>query len=437
MKKIGVLLFAISTVWASAQKRWSLQECVEYAVKNNLQVVQSAYNKDLQDKNLEIAKREKLPSVGASVSNTAGFGQQLYVDYLVRNDNWNTNANVSANMLLYNNGRLEKLVRKSGFDVEAAQYDLETVKNNISLQIAQQYLSVLLNKEIVKISTSALENAKKQYDRAKITTEIGTTPQTTLAEAEAAMAREKQTLKSAEVNVSRGLFNLAQLLQLPDYREFDVESIPDIQNVSTPLWSADEVLQTAYTLQPQIKAAESRIRSSEAQTEVTRTGFWPTISASAGLGTLYFNRLNSGHDETFFNQLNNNFSQQIGITANVPIFNKGITRVQVEQSKINEDLAKNALLQQKQEVKQNVQGAHFDAESNYEIYLAALDSEKSSQLALDFAEKSFAAGRSSIYDVNVARNNYANAQGSTAQAKYNYLFSLKLLQFYSGIPLSL
>ena len=437
MKKIGVVLFAICSFYASAQKKWTLQECVDYAVKNNLQVIQSAYSKDMQDKNLEIAKREKLPSVSASISNTAGFGQQLYVDYLVRNDNWNTNANVGANMILYNNGRLEKAVRKTGYDVEAAQYDLETVKNNISLQIAQQYLSVLLNKEIVKISASALENARKQYDRAKITTETGTTPQTTLAEAEAAMARESQALKSAEVNVSRGLFSLAQLLQLPDYRVLDVEDVPNVDMVTSPLISADEVLETAYNLQPQIKAAESRIRSSEAQTEVTRTAFWPTISATAGIGTLYFNRLNAGHDEVFFNQLNNNFSQQIGVTANVPIFNKGITRLQVEQSKINENIAKNTLLQQKQEVKQNVQGAHFDAESNYEIYTAALDAEKSSQLALDFTEKSFAAGRSSIYDVNIARNNYANAQGSTAQAKYNYLFSLKLLEFYSGIPLSL
>lgn len=129
--------------------------------------------------------------------------------------------------------------------------------------------------------------------------------------------------------------------------------------------------------------------------------------------------------------------QQIGVAANIPIFNKGITKLQVEQAKINEDIARTSLLQQKQEVLQNVQRAQFDAESNYEAYSAALEAERSSKLALDFAEKSFQAGRSSIFDLNIARNNYANAQGSVAQAKYNYIFSMKLLNFYAGIPLSL
>ena len=139
----------------------------------------------------------------------------------------------------------------------------------------------------------------------------------------------------------------------------------------------------------------------------------------------------------FFKQYKDNFGQQLGLSANIPIFNKGITRLNVEQSKINEDIAKTTLLLQKQEVLQNVQKAQFDAESNYESYLAATEAEKSSRLALDFAEKSYNAGKTTIYDLNTARNNYANAQGSVAQSKYNYLFSLKLLNFYAGIPLSL
>ena len=139
----------------------------------------------------------------------------------------------------------------------------------------------------------------------------------------------------------------------------------------------------------------------------------------------------------FFKQYKDNFGQQVGLSANIPIFNKGITKIQVEQSKINEDIARNTLLQKKQQVLQNVQQSQFDAEANYQNYTAAIESEKSSKLALDFAQKSFDAGRTTIYDINTARNNYVNAQGSVAQAKYNYLFSMKLLNFYAGIPLSL
>lgn len=449
MKKSALFLLSFLSVFAFSQKKWTLQECVNYATENNLQVLQSGLNKKNQDLNLDIAKRDYLPSVNGTVQSNGSFGQQLVGTQTVRNDNFNNNINVGANMLLFNYGRLAKQIRKTQFDVEASQFDTEAIKNNISLQIAQQYLSVLLNKEIVKISNSSLENAQSVYNRSKITTDVGTTAQTVLAEATAALAREKQNVQTAQINVSRSLFALAQLLQLPNYKDFDVVDVPVDNQLDAPLYSAETILDKALSDQPEIKAAESRISSANAQTEVARTAFWPTISATAGLGTFYFNSLTTnirGYDpvnnvtlteQNFFGQSKDNFGQQIGLSANIPIFNKGITRLQVEQTKINEDIAKNNLEQSKQNVKENVQQAQFDAESNYENYLAAVEAERSSTLALDFAQKSFEAGRTTIYDLTNARNNLANAQGSVAQSKYNYLFSLKLLNFYAGIPLSL
>lgn len=446
MKKGWIIILGLACMGLNAQKKWSLRECVDYAVKHNLQVIQNEYSKQVQDSNLKIAKKNYLPSVSANVGNTVSFGQASLGTGSIRNDRFGNNAAIGADILVYNNGRLEKTIRKTEFDVEASQYDIETIKNDISLQIAQQYLTTLLNKEIVKISEAAVENAQKQYDRAKITTQTGTTAQTILAEAEAALAREKQNLKTAEINVGRSLFALAQLLQLSEYKDFDVEDVNVPDQLAPQLKSVDEVLNTAYETLPQVKAAESRIRAAETQTEVTKTSFWPTVTASAGIGSFYNNLLNTNNvgselfyvnERTFFQQYKDNFGQNVGLSVNIPIFNKGITRLQVEQSKINESIAKASLEQQKQTVRQSVQQAQFDVDANYEIYLAAIEAEKSTKLALDFADKSYAAGRSTIYDVNIARNNYANAQGSVEQAKFNYLFSLKLLNFYAGIPLSL
>ena len=446
MKKTAVFLLSFVSFVAFSQKKWSLQECVNYAVENNLQVIQNTLNTKTQDNSLQIAKRQYLPSVSGNINNNASFGQGRDVFGTTnRNDNFSNSASVGADILVYNNGRLEKNIRKTEFEVEASKFDLERIKNDISLQIAQQYLSVLLNREITKISESALENADRLYKRAKITTEVGTTPQTVLAEAEAALAREKQNVNTAEINTNRSLFALAMLLQLPDYKNFDIQEVPVNRMLDAPLFTAENIIAKAYENQPQVKAAESRIKSAEAQTEVTKTAFWPTVTANAGLGSSYFYLIspakdlngNSIQQSQFFTQYKDNFGQQLGLSANIPIFNKGITKLQVEQSKINEDIAKTTLLQQKQQVLQNVQQAQFDAESNYEAYLAATEAEKSAKLALDFAEKSFAAGRSTVYDLNSARNNFANAQGSVAQAKYNYLFSMKLLNFYAGIPLSL
>lgn len=448
MKKVLTVVLGLAFAGINAQEKWSLRECVDYAVKHNLQVIQNEYSKQIQDSNLRMAQKNYLPTVSASMGNNVSFGQASLGTTSIRNDQFSNSANIGADILIYNNGRLEKTVRKTQFDVEASQYDIETIKNDISLQIARQYLTTLLNKEIVKIAQSAAENAKKQFDRAKITTDVGTTAQTVVAEAEAAWAREKQNLKTAEINVDRSLFALAQLLQLKDYKSFDVEDVEISEQLAPQMISVDEVLNTAYESQPQIKAAESRIKSAEAQTEVTKTGFWPTLTASVGVGTFYRNLLNtaySGYDQMgnatkepgFFQQYKDNFGQQGGLNLNIPIFNKGITKLQVEQSKINENIAKNSLEQQQQAVRQNVQQAQFDVDANYEVYLSALEAAKSSKLAMEFADKSYAAGRTTIFDLNIARNNYANAQGSVEQAKYNYVFSLKLLNFYAGIPLSL
>ena len=449
MKKLLIVLSGILIIQIQAQKKWTLREAVDYAVQNNLQVISSQYNTQIQQNNLEIAKREYLPSVSGNFNNNASFGQGLDVfGNSKRNDNFNNSANVGASILLFNNGRLEKNISRTQFELQANQQDLEKIKNDISLQVAQQYLQILLNKEIEIIANSALQNAQKQYNRAKITTDVGTTPKTVLAEAEAALAREKQNVKNAEINTERSLFTLAQLLRIKDYKTFDVASVEINEGITPPLQSAQNIIETAYNYQPQLKAAEYRIQAAEEQTKITKTAFWPTISATAGIGTSYFNSLttNFGGVDAFgigiaerniFNQYKDNFGQQIGISANIPIFNKGITKLQVQQSKINEDIARTNLEVQKQDVLQNVQRAQFDAESNYQNYITALEVERSSRLSLDFAEKSYAAGRSTIYEVNIARNNYANAQGSVAQAKYNYLFSLKLLNFYAGIPFSL
>lgn len=440
MKKSAAVFLVVLSVSAFAQKKWTLQECVNYALENNLTVVQNNLNTQIQEYSLKIAKKEYLPSVSGNFGNTASFGQTSdNAGKAIRTDAFSNNASIGANMLLFNHGRIEKNITRTAYEVEASKFDVERIKNDISLQIAQQYLSVLLNREITKISESAFENADRLYRRAKITTEVGTTPQTILAEAEAALSREKQNVETAKINTNRSLFSLAMLLQLEDYKNFDVQNVEINDVLNAPLFTTENVIEKAYENQPQIKAAESRINSAAAQTEITKTAFWPTITANAGLGSSYFFLFNNGNlpQANLFEQYKDNFGQQIGVSANIPIFNKGITKLQVEQSKLNEDIAKVALLQQRQEVLQNVQQAQFDAESNYAAFMAATDAERSSRLALDFAEKSFGAGRSTIYDLNNARNNFANAQGSVAQAKYNYLFSMKLLNFYAGIPLSL
>ncbi len=438
MKKNFSVIFLALFAFAFSQKKWTLQECVDYAVKNNLQVISNQYNADIQSKTAAIAKNDALPGVSGTVNNLTNFGNtQGFQGSIGRNDYFSNSASVGANMTLYNNGRIRKNAAKSQYDLDASLLDVEKTKNDISLQIAQQYLQVLLNKEVKKITDESVANAEKVLKRAKTTTEVGTTPKTVEAEAAAGLAREKQRQKSAEIDIQRALFNLAMLLQLKDYQNFDIEMVMLPEMLDAPLASSENIVDKAFENQPQVKAAETRILSAQKQIEIAKTAFFPTISTNAGIGTNYFDSFSNSISQSFYNQYKDNLYQQISVAANVPIFNKGITKLRVEQAKISESIAKNSVEIQKQEVRQNVQKAYFDANANYEIYLAAQEAEKSAKLALDFAEKSYEAGRTTIYDLNTARNNYVNAQGSVSQAKYNYIFSTKLLNFYAGIPLSL
>ena len=444
MKKYFSILFLALFALAFSQKKWTLRECVDYAVKNNLQVINNQYNNDIQSKNLAMAKNDYLPTVSGSVNNTASFGQSQYVNTIVRNDNFSNNANIGANIQLYNAGRIRKTAEKSQYDLTASLLDTEKTKNDVSLQVAQLYLQILLNKEVKKITDESVNNAEKVLNRAKITTEVGTTAKTVEAEATASLAREKQRQKSAEIDIERSLFNLAMLLQLKEFKEFDVQEVPLPSMLAAPLNSTDNIVNTAYENQPQVKAAETRILSAQKQIEIAKTLFLPSVSASAGFGSFYFNRLSGVFDgqgnrvsqDDFMKQYKDNFGQNLGLSLNIPIFNKGNTKLQVEQAKISENIAKNTLEQQKLSVRQDVQKAYFDANANYENFMAAVEAEKSTKLALDFAEKSYEAGRSTIYDLNNARNNYVNSQSTVSQAKYNYIFSMKLLNFYAGIPLT-
>lgn len=442
MKKISIL-FSLMSVFLFSQKKWTLQQSIDYAMEHNLQIISNKYNQKIEEYNLQIAKNEHLPTINANMSNYLRFGQtQGFQGSIGRNDNFNNDLNISANILLYNGGRLEKQVEKKQYDIEISKHNSEITKNNISLQIIQQYLSVLLNKEILKVNESAVENAQKVYEKAKITTEVGTTARTILVEAEALLSREKQKYSLVEIDIKRSLFLLAQTLQLKDYHQFDIEDTDINEQIPVLLNPLEEILDKVYVSHPQILSAQSGIKSSQAQIQVIKTSFLPIISLNAGMGTFYYNSLvtditgidafgNYIKEINLPKQYKNNFYQQMGLSINIPIFNKGNTKLQVQQAKISEDIAKNNLAIQIQEIKQNIQKIYFDIESYYQTYLSAKETEKSTELALDFAEKSYDAGKINIYDLNIARNNYINAKSSVIQAKYNYIYQFKILKFYT------
>lgn len=440
MRKITFITILLTSFLLNAQKKWTLEEAVEYAMKNNLQIVYNQQLYEYEYKNVQIAKNDYLPVVSSNFNNVLRLGQtQGFQGGIGRNDNYSNELSVSANLLIYNGGRLKKNVEKKQLDVEITKQTIEIVKNDIHLQILQQFLSINLNKELLKIRQSALENAEKILERAKITTTVGTTSRTVLAEAEATVSSEKQKLKQAEIDIKRSLFKLAQILQLKDYQYFDIEE--EVLEEKIIPYSLNQTIEIALANHPTIKSAEFKIKSAGKQTEIVETAYPPMINFNAGVGSFYYNSLvtnitgidamgNYIKEATMFTQFKNNFFQQMGVSVSIPIFNKGNTKVQVAQSKINEDIVKQNLAIKKQELIENIQKVYFDMESHFQTMMSAIETEKSTALALDLAQKSYEAGKSSIYDLNIARNNFITAKSSVVQAQHNYIFNLKILEVY-------
>ena len=436
MKKlIAIGFFAfISTV--SAQEKWSLLDCVNHATENNLTVQQNKINEELSENDLQYANNQWLPTANGYFDNsltlgthhpTIDKGYQQYTNSL----------GVNSAITIYNGGLLNLNKEKAGLVVDSYKFQTETVINDISLLVVNYYLNIVLNRELLMIAEGNLAVTEQQLDRSEKLFEFGRIARADLVQAEANVAQEKKNVADAKIGVERALFNLSVLLQLPDYREFDIETIALPDDINMGLYDLNQVLQTAYAEQPAVKKAEIDLETAGKEIEIAKTGFKPTVTGSYNLGTSYADYFNKGLvTDAWLSQWYENITNVFGVQVNIPIFEKFNNKLNVQKAQISESLAQNTLEQQKQTIRENVQEAYFNANSSFIAYEAAKESVRSSEISADFAQRSFDAGVLNIYDLNTARNNYVVAQSQMVQAKYNFIFRMKVLDFYAGIPLT-
>lgn len=313
MRKYLLGIMLLNSVLSFSQKKWSLQNCIDYAIEHNLQISAEKINLENQKENIRIAKKEKLPIVSGSINNSLNFGQNVILGTLQRNDNLSNNASLSASIQIYGNGKLKKSIEKAQYDVETADFNKQNIENNIILQIIQSYLQVLLNKEVYKIDSGSYENADKLYQKSKLTTQAGLTAFSVESEALAEVSRKQQAMLNTENEVKRTLFNLSVLLQLEDEENFDIEdvSVSEIQPQIPE--STESYIENALKNQPVIKSAETQIKSAKMQTEIIKSNLYPILNGNLGLGTYYFKYFNDNYTKSpsFFKQYYENFGQQV------------------------------------------------------------------------------------------------------------------------------
>ncbi|MEM9647329.1 MAG: TolC family protein [Bacteroidota bacterium] len=448
MKLKIFLLMALCAVFATnaQMRKWTLEECVTYAVENNLSIEQFELD-------LESAKIDKSDALGnmlpdlngsTSLSSNTGFSINPTNNLPTNSTAFNVNGGISSNVTLFNGLRNIRQLNRAKLNAIASQYRLDDLKDDIRLNVANAYLQVISNKEQLKTFRAQFAVTEQDLKRTKELVESGVVPRGDLLEIEATAANQEQQIVNGESLVLISRINLAQLLQITDYENFDVADegfeIPpsDILNNS-----AKVIFDKALGFRNDIKFSESNVKLAEDDLKIAKGSYYPTLSAFFQYGTRY-------SDVTQIPDANGvpftpNFTDQLwifdgisyGAQLNVPIFNGWSTRNNVKRSQINLEKARLQFEQDKLDLETNIQQAYVDVTTFFKAYEAAEKTLEARRLAYDYAKERFNVGLMNAFDFSQAQSRVDNAEADVIRTKYDYIFRLKILEFYFGIPISL
>lgn len=422
--KIYIILGALlATSFMSAQKPWTLQQCVDTALANNRNVKQQALTKQTKEIAYIQARQNLLPNLNGQVSQNYKFGNSVS-QFL--SDKNSTTIGLSSDLTLFNGLKMKYNIDARKADMYASDADLEKIKQDITMSVAAGFLQILLNKELLQIATNQLELTETKIEQRKGLVAAGKMAEGEMYDLLAQEAKEEQSRIQAENTLKLSLLDLAQILELDHFENLDIVAPENLSESDLQLLSADAVYESAITHRAEIKGAEYRLKSSENTVLVNRADFYPKLNLNAQSGTGYYNFGNP--DLTFGKQFSDNFMTIIGLNLQIPIFNKFDVRNRVRTAQIGVQSNMLNVNNAKLELKKSIQQAYYNALGAKSRWDAALKSEIASREAYRFTNQKFEAGRATLYELYQAKSNLTQVLSEQAQAKYDYFFRMKMLE---------
>lgn len=444
---ITILLALFAVTLSSAQVReWTLQECVEYAVENNLSVEQFELD-------LENAKIDKSDAVGnllptlngnASASSNTGFSINPTNNLPTNSTANNVNISATSSITLFDGLRNINQLHRAKMNAIANQYRLDNLKDDIRLNVANAYLQVVSNKEQLKTFRAQYAVTEQDLKRTKELVESGVVPRGYLLEIEATAANQEQQIINGEGNVLISKVNLAQLLQITDYQNFDIaEEEFDIPPSDILDNSPKVIFDKAMTFRNDIKFSESNVELAKQDLKISKGAYLPSLSAFVQYGTRYSDvtQIPDGNGVPYTPSLTDQLwifdGISYGAQLSIPVFNGWSTRNNVMRSQISLEKAKLQLEQDKLALETTIQQAYVDVSTFEKAYAAAEKTLEARTLAYEYAKERYDVGLMNAFDFSQAQSRVENAQADVIRTKYDYIFRLKILEFYFGIPISL
>jgi len=437
----SVALFSQS--FAFAQNPWSLEQCVKYALDHNINIQQQQLQAEQSANTLFQSKFNFLPSVNANVSYRVGWGttetrvvkDSTTTNVFIDNTSQSITPSIYASINLFEGLRKIHTLNKNKADYNAAQQEVENLRNNISIEVARAYLQVLLSKEVLATAKKSLESVEEQLAITRKLVEAGSQPYSNQLEIEAQLASEQVQLITAQNQVEVSYLTLCQWIGVHRSSAFEIET-PSIDIAIVPASeSVDNLYDLAQRL-PQIQIVEYRKESAKHAHSIAKSRFWPTLSFSAsyGSGAYYSSALPSVN---FWDQINQNVDYGFSFGLNIPIFQNWNIVTGAKNAKLNYKIAALEVERRHDLLYKEIQQVVLEASAAYNKYKAGDRNVTATEESFRYTQQKFEIGSATSTDYNVAKNNLFKAQSNMLQAKYQYVFQLKILDFYKGNPFTL
>ena len=443
MKKSIILLLIFSVALGQAQgKRWTLLECVNYALENNISIKQSELDTDLA----EIAKKDAIGNFLPTLNANGSFGSNTGANVNPATNQFenstfeSANGSISSGVNIFNGLANWKTLQRTKLNQVAAQYGLDKMKDDVSLIVANSFLQILANREQLRVLRAQNKVTKENIENTQDLVDAGVLPRGDLLEIQATDATQEQQIINAENSLFISKLGLAQTLQLKDYLSFDIVDV-DYGLVSADILdrTPSEIAEKAKEEVNNILIAKANLEVAEKDLEISKSSYYPTLSGFVQYNTRWASSQTNpftGEDIPFIDQLYIFDGTSLGLQLRIPIFNGFSVRNNVQRSKVAIERQKFQLEQTELDLESTVYQAYNDAKNSKKSYEAALKTEEARRLAFEYAKERYDVGLSNSFDFNQSRTAYENAQSDVVRTKYDYIFRLKILEFYFGLPIT-
>ena len=438
-KRHLLLTLCLSVATSFAQKQWTLQDCIDYAMANNITLKKSQLQKQSATEDLKGAKAALLPTLNASTNQSLGYQPWKdtgistvtngVVNTKVNKTSYNGSYSLSGQWTVWNGGRNTNTVKLDAIAEQQADLQARETANTIQERIAQIFTQILYIDESVKVSEQTLETSKKNEERGQEMLEVGKMSKADLAQLSAQRANDEYAIVEAKSQLMNYKLQLKQLLEITDEEQFDV-AIPEISDayIMAEIPSLQSVYEQALMSRPEIERLQLSIKSSEVSVSIAKAGWMPSVNLTGGITT----STNSLSSNGWGSQMKSNVNSSLGLGVTVPIYDGRSTKTSVNKAKINQLQAQLNLLDQQKTLYSDIQQFWLNAWTNQQKYQAAKSSVESAQQSYDLLSEQFRLGLKNIVELMSGKDKLLSAQQNQLQSKYLTLYNQQMLQFYQN-----